>query len=212
MQRAPLITITYVTYGVLGVSFVYALISFYIIALPLYSLFLVLIRWAHFVGAFTAVGSIFTALLIVTPVLKTLSGEVKSVVANRLVPVLLAVHVFAIDLAMAGGLGLAWFLSGGNILAFFTTRWGLTVLAAGILTILMQANADRAMKKSGFALNIHRLSPIQALLQTPSPNGGASLGQPSVSYEGLTGVIRTNSVLALAIMFLMGFAARGAVI
>ncbi len=163
-----------------------------------------------FYRAFIAVGSIFTALLIIAPVLKTLSGEVTTVVANRLVPLLLAVHVFAIDLAMAGGLALAWFLSGGNLVAFFTTRWGLTMLAAGILTIFMQANAERGMRKSGFALNIHRLSPIQALLQTPSPNGGASSGLESTSYEKLTGVIRTNAVLALAVMFLMGFAARGA--
>lgn len=112
------------TYGVLGLSLVYTMISFYIVALPLSSLFLVLIRWTHFVGAFTAVGSIFTALFIVTPILRTLSGEIKTVAASRLIPVLLAVHVFAIDIAMAGGLALAWFMSGGNLLAFVTTRWG----------------------------------------------------------------------------------------
>ena len=188
------------------------MISFYIVALPLSSLFLVLIRWTHFVGAFTAVGSIFTALFIVTPILRTLSGEIKTVAASRLIPVLLAVHVFAIDITMAGGLALAWFMSGGNLLAFVTTRWGITVLAAGILTIVMQFNAERAMRKSGFALNLHRPSPIQMLLQMPSANGGASSSQTSALYEELTGVIRTNFVLALAIMFLMGFAARGALI
>ncbi len=197
-------------YGVLGLSFIYLLISFYIVALPLSSLFLVLIRWTHFVGAFTAVGSIFTALLIVTPVLKTLSGEIKTVAMNRLVPILLAVHIFAIDLTMGGGLALAWFLSGGNLLAFVTTRWGISVLVAGILTIAMQFNAERAMRKSGFALNLHRPSPIQTLFQMPSANGGPSSNLLAISREKLTPVIRTNFVLALAIMFLMGFAAHGA--
>jgi hypothetical protein len=205
-----LTAITYVAYAVLGLSFAYLLVSFYVVALPLSSLFLVLIRWTHFVGAFTAVGAIFTALLIVTPVLKTLSGEIKTVAVNRFVPALLAVHVFALDLTMGGGLALAWFLSGGNLLAFVTTRWGITVLVAGILTIVTQFNAERAMRKSGFTLNIHGLSPVQTLLQNPSANGGGSSNPPSISYEKLTGVIRTNFVLALTIMFLMGFAAHGA--
>ncbi len=210
MQRAPLTTITYVAYGVLGLSFAYLLISFYIVALPLSSMFLVLIRWTHFLGAFTAVGSIFTALLIVTPFLKTLSGEIKTVAMNRLVPILLAVHVFALDLAMGGGLALAWFLSGGNLLAFVITRWGISVLVAGILTIAMQLNAERAMRKSGFTLNLHRPSPIQTLFQMSSANGGSSSSPLSISHEKLARVIRTNFVLALTVMFLMGFAAHGA--
>ncbi len=196
-------------YGALGVAFFYTLVSFYIVPLPLSSLFLVLIRWTHFVGAFTAVGAIFTAVFIISPVLRALFGEMQAVSSSRLLPILLGVHVFAIDIAMAAGLALAWFLSGGNLFAFVSTRWGLSILVAGILTLGMQFNADRTLRRNGFTFNAHLLSGLRIALETSPTNEGASSTQSPMSYDGLTRVIRINFGLALAIMFLMGFAAHG---
>ena len=207
MQSAPLNRVTYLAYGVLGVAFFYTLVSFYIVPLPLSSLFLVLIRWTHFVGAFTAVGAIFTAVFIISPVLRALFGETQVVASSRLLPVLLGFQTFALDIAMAGGLALAWFLSGGKLFAFVSTRWGLSVLAAGILTIVMSANTDRGLRRNGFNFNAHRLSGIVA--QMSSPNETNPSNQSSILQSGLTRVIRVNFGLALAIMFLMGFAAHG---
>jgi|GEM_PF-5413172 len=210
MQRAPLTLVTYLAYALLGVAFVYTLVSFYVVRLPLPSLSLVLIRWIHFVGAFTAVGAIFTGFLIISPVLKGLSGDVQTTASNRLLPMILAIHVFTIDITMAGGLALAWFLSGGNLLVFVSTRWGLSVLSAGILTIVMQFNAGRALIRNGFTFNVHRPGGIGELLSyLTSPSEGSSSPNVSLLHGGLTGVIRTNFGLALIIMFLMGFAAHG---
>ena len=169
------------------------------------SIVLVLVRWIHFAAAFTVIGAIFTSVIVLTPVIKTLQPEVRGSITVKLLPRMIRVQIAAALILMVAGVALAAALGGSDYRVFLNTKWGLSILTGGILTLVMFFNALLIARPT-----IKRL--VKALSHAGEKPSSATTGPPAevVKLQNtLNRVIPTNFVLALIILFLMGFAAHG---
>ncbi len=164
-----------------------------------------MIRWIHFVAAFIVVGAIFTSVMILTPVMKTLQPQVRASVSVKLLPKMIRVQIPAALVLMAAGVALAVAKSGAQYQIFVKTEWGLSILTGGILTLVIFFNALLIARPA-----VKRL--VKALSQAGEGASPATTGPPPevVKLQNrLNRVIPTNFILAIVVLFLMGFAAHG---
>ncbi len=164
-----------------------------------------MIRWIHFVAAFIVVGAIFTSVMILTPVMKTLQPQVRASVSVKLLPKMIRVQIPAALFLMAAGVALAVAKSGAQYQIFVKTEWGLSILTGGILTLVIFFNALLIARPA-----VKRL--VKALSQAGEGASPAATGPPPevVKLQNrLNRVLPTNFILALVVLFLMGLAAHG---
>lgn len=118
---------------------------------------------------------------------------------------MIRVQIPATLVLMAAGVALAVAKSGAQYQIFLKTEWGLSILTGGILTLVIFFNALLIARPA-----VKRL--VKALSQAGEGTSPAATGPPPevVKLQNrLNRVIPTNFILAIAVLFLMGFSAHG---